>query len=175
MQHQGASGENGFGDLSATLKYRFLSANEQNGNYIVTGLLGVSLPTGEPPNGGQALTVMPTIAVGKGFKSFDVQSTLSMQFPVDRIERIGRTLSWNTAFQYYLPYDLWPEIEVNLSHFVGGPHANRTQALITPGLVLGKFVIHHRLGIVVGAGYQVAVTEFRTDDNAVIATARMPF
>ena len=175
VQHGGASQDNGFGDFSATAKYRFLSANEQNGNYIVTGFLGVSVPTGSPPNGGQAVTVTPTIAAGKGFGRFDVQSTLGIQLPVDRVEKVGRTLTWNTALQYHAFEHLWPEVEMNYTHFIAGAHPDKTQILVTPGVVLGKFVIHQRLGVVVGAGYQVAATQFKTYDNAVIATARMPF
>ena len=62
-QHGGASQENGFGDFSMLAKYRFLSANEEHGNYILTGFMGVSVPTGAPPNGGQAVTLPPGSAV----------------------------------------------------------------------------------------------------------------
>lgn len=175
VQHGGASEENGFGDFSALAKYRFLSANEQSGNYILTGFLGVSVPTGAPPNGGQAVTLTPTIAGGKGFGNFDVQSTLGIQLPVDRVASVGRTISWNTAFQYHVDHYFWPEMEVNYTHFIGGKNNNKTQVLLTPGIVFGKFVIKNRLGVVFGAGYQVAATDFKTYDNAVVATARMPF
>ena len=37
----------GWGDSGLLLKYRFLSANEQQGNYIVTGFLQMSAPTAE--------------------------------------------------------------------------------------------------------------------------------
>lgn len=175
VQHGGASQENGFGDFSMVGKYRFLSANEQHGNYILTGFLGVSIPTGAPPNGGQAVIVTPTIAAGKGFGDFDIQSTLGIALPVDRVQAVGRTISWNTALQYHVQRYFWPEVEVNYSHFIGGKNDDKTQVLITPGVVLGKFVVHNRLGVVFGAGYQVAATRFKTFDNAVIATARMPF
>ncbi|MDR3415118.1 MAG: hypothetical protein P4L83_02935 [Nevskia sp.] len=175
VEHGGASSQNGFGDFSMVGKYRFLSANEQHGNYIVTGFLGLSLPTGAPPNGGQAAVITPTIAGGKGFGDFDVQSTLGVQLPVDRIPKVGRTIAWNTAFQYHLDRYFWPEVEVNYSHFIGGKNDDKTQVLITPGVVFGKFVIKDRLGVVFGAGCQVAATHFKAYDNAVIATARMPF
>jgi len=41
--------------------------------------------------------------------------------------------------------------------------------------VFGKFVIEDRWGVTIGAGYQVAVSDFRNYDNAVIVTGRMPF
>jgi hypothetical protein len=175
VQHGKASDENGFGDFSMVGKYRFLAANEEHGNYIVTGFLGVGIPTGAPPNGGQAVVVTPTIAGGKGFGNFDIQSTLGIQLPVDRVEKVGRTIAWNTAFQYHIDHYFWPEVEVNYSHYIGGKNDDKTQFFLTPGIVFGKFVIHNRLGVVLGAGYQVAVTDFKTYDNAVIATARMPF
>ncbi|MHB8353276.1 MAG: hypothetical protein ACYDCF_02420, partial [Burkholderiales bacterium] len=38
----------GWADETLLFKYRMLSANEENGNYIVTGFMGLSLPTGDP-------------------------------------------------------------------------------------------------------------------------------
>lgn len=36
----------GWADETCLLKYRFAAANEEHSNYIVTGFLGVSVPTG---------------------------------------------------------------------------------------------------------------------------------
>lgn len=175
VQRSAASEEDGFGDFSVLGKYRFLSANEQQGNYILSGFLSVSVPTGQPPNGGQAVTITPSIAGGKGFGAFDIQSTLGLSLPVDRVQKIGRTLQWNTAFQYHLDRYFWPEVEVNYSHFIGGKNDHHTQVLLTPGIVFGRFVIHQRVGVTFGAGYQVAVSSFKTYDNAAIFSARLPF
>jgi hypothetical protein len=41
--------------------------------------------------------------------------------------------------------------------------------------VLGPFPIRGRLGLTIGAGYQVAVTEGRAYNNAVIPSLRVPF
>jgi hypothetical protein len=38
--------QSGWADETFLLKYRAVSANEESGNYIVTGFLGVSVPTG---------------------------------------------------------------------------------------------------------------------------------
>jgi hypothetical protein len=65
----------GFGDLSFLLKYRFLSGNEERGNYILTAFLGASLSTGSYTNGVKDSTITPTIAAGKGWGNFDVTST----------------------------------------------------------------------------------------------------
>ena len=40
----------GWGDQTFLLKYRLLSANEENGNYIVTAFMGFSAPTGDDGN-----------------------------------------------------------------------------------------------------------------------------
>jgi hypothetical protein len=175
VQHGSDPAANGFGDISMLGKYRLLSANEQHGNYILTAFLGASIPTGAPPNGGQAVVVTPTVAGGKGFGAFDVQSTLGLSLPVDRVAKTGRTIAWNTALQYHIGRYFWPEVEANYSRFIGGKNDHKSQVLLTPGVVFGRFVIRNRWGINIGAGYQVAATHFKTYNNALIATARMPF
>lgn len=175
VKHSRNSDDDSFGDTSIVGKYRFLSANEQNGNYILTGFLGLSLPTGHEPNGGVASVVTPTLAGGKGFGDFDIQSTLGIGLPLREVHKLGRPIAWNTALQYHIDRYFWPELEVNYTHWLGGPHDDKTQIFITPGIVFGKFVIEDRWGVSIGAGYQVAVSDFRNYDNAVIVTGRMPF
>jgi hypothetical protein len=175
IAHSGHSNVSGYGDFSMVGKYRLLSSNEKNGNYILTAFLGLSLPTGESPYGGDAAVITPTIAGGKGFGNFDVQSTLSIGLPLHHEETLGRPIVWNTAFQYHIAHFFWPEVEVNYTHWVDGIHDGKTQVFVTPGVVLGKFEIKDRWGLSIGAGYQIAVTDFKTADNAVIVTARMPF
>jgi hypothetical protein len=57
----------GWADESLLLKYRFVSANEESGNYIVTGFMGVSLPTGGDAFTNHTAIFTPTIAAGKGW------------------------------------------------------------------------------------------------------------
>src|SRR5579871_5052427 len=45
MERQHSKEPNGWGDWPLLLKARLLSANEQNGNYILTAFLGASVPT----------------------------------------------------------------------------------------------------------------------------------
>jgi hypothetical protein len=104
----------GWGDWPAFLvKYRFISANKDNGDYIVTAFFQMSDPLGTPGAISNNVQVaQPTLAFGKGWGDFDIQSTLSTQIPVDSIgpaPKTGTTLSnfgdpflWNTAFQYHL-------------------------------------------------------------------------
>jgi hypothetical protein len=167
--------QSGWGDLSFLLKYRLAAANAENGDYIVTAFVGTGFATGDKPNGGIADTVNASLAAGKGFGRFDVQSTLGVSVPRNHFDEVGRSWSWNTALQYRAPYRLWPELEYNLTHFSGGPHDGKTQGFVTAGVVLGRIPIHDRVGLTLGAGFQHAVTHFHTYTNACIVTGRMPF
>ena len=72
--HNAKGTADGPGDSSMLLKYRFLGANESKGNYSMSAALGGSAPTGSYKNGSPDGAITPTIFVGKGFRSFDVQS-----------------------------------------------------------------------------------------------------
>ena len=73
----------GRGDWPAFLaKYRFLSANQENGDYIVTAFFQMSDPLNtEGKISNHVLTAQPTLAAGKGWGDFDIQSTISVQIP----------------------------------------------------------------------------------------------
>ena len=169
----------GFADASLLLKYRFLSANEENGNYIVTGFMGVSIPTGSDEFTTGHTVYTPTIAAGKGWGTrefgFDIQSTLGISWPDGNEKKIGVPIVWNTAFQAHIFDKLWPEVEVNYTHYKEGPNAGKSQTVITTGLIFGRFDLVGRVRFVIGAGYQQAVSSFRTYNNAWILTVRAPF
>jgi len=175
IDHTQRGVKDGWGDVSFLLKYRLLSANAESGNYIVTAFVGTGFATGEKPNGGIADTVNASIAAGKGWGNFDVQSTFGVSVPRNNFDEVGRSFQWNTAFQYHLPYRVWPEIEYNWTRFSGGPHDGQTQAFVTAGAVLGKIPLHERIGLTLGAGFQHAVSSFHTYNNALVLTGRMPF
>ena len=113
----------GWGDYPLFLaKYRFLSANKDNGDYIVSGFFQMTeaLNT-EGKISNHVLTAQPTIAAGKGWGDFDVQSTLSVQIPVQGHGSTGATpemnrqsfgdpILWNTAFQYHFMQYFWPDV-----------------------------------------------------------------
>jgi len=164
-----------FGDMPTLIKYRILSENSAGENYILTGFLGTSLPVGASPNGGVAVIVTPSIAGGKGWGDFDVQSTLGIALPLADVSSIGQTLQFNTAFQYHLEPAFWPQLEFNLSHFSGSKNNGLTQAFISPGIIFGRFPIHNRTAFAIGVGYQIAVTTFHTYNDAVSLTMRLPF
>lgn len=170
----GTGPQDGFGDFSLKMKYRLLAAGAESGNYIVTAFLGGSLPTGSAGNGSSEATLSPALAAGKGIGRWDVQTTLGATLPVANAEKLGRPISWNTALQYRLGRGVWPEVESNATWFRGGPNDGETQEFITPGIVT-HVPLHGRLGLTMGIGAQIAVSQFHEYSHAIIFSGRMPF
>lgn len=165
----------GWADETFLIKYRLLSANEENGNYIVTAFIGFSVPTGDDGNSNRHAIFTPTIAAGKGFGNFDVQTTAGISLPNGGLQRLGMPLAWNTAFQYRVFRYFWPEFEVNYTWWPNGQREGQTQVFLTPGLVVGRIPIYERVGVTAGVGYQVAVTDHPAYHHAAIFTGRIPF
>jgi hypothetical protein len=61
IQHN-SKAEDGFGDVSLSLKYRLAAANEEGGNYSVSFSLAGTMPTGSFKNGSLASTISPPYA-----------------------------------------------------------------------------------------------------------------
>jgi hypothetical protein len=175
VQHDSPTAKDGFGDVSFLLKYRIFARNEEDhGGSIITAFIGGSIPTGSYSNGSTDATVSPTLAVGKGYGRFDVQSTLGATLPVANSNKLGRPIAWNTALQYKTDPHWWPEVEFNTTYFKGGPNDGKVQNFVTPG-ILGRFPLHHRIGLTMGAGMQIATSEYHSFNHGLIFTARMPF
>lgn len=174
LDHNAPPARDGFGDVSFLSKYRFFARNEQHGNAILTGFLGGSIPTGSYSNGVPNATVSPSLAGGKGFGPIDVQSTLGAQIPVASGDKLGRPITWNTAVQYRVNPHWWPEVEANATYFKGGPNDGRVQNFLMPG-ILGRFPLHNRLGLTMGAGFQIATSQFHTYNHGLVISARLPF
>lgn len=175
LVHGNPNAMDGFGDVSFLLKYRIASRSEEHGNYIVTAFLAGSIPTGTYKNGADSAIVTPTISFGKGWHRFDVQTTLGSGLPVDDTEELGRTVLSNTAFQYHASRFLWPELEINSTSWIGGMNDGRKQTFLTPGFVVGRIPLHHRVGVTFGTGFQIAATHFHQYNHAFVGTIRMPF
>jgi len=173
--HENPQSPDGPGDVSFTMKYRLWAAPEEEGNRILTVFLAGSIPTGTYKNRSASAIVTPTLAGGKGWGPFDFQSTLAGTLPVDSANTLGRTIASNTAFQLRLFKRLWPEAEINSTFWKGGTNDGKKQTFLTPGLIFGRFPIHHRVASVAGAGFQVAATHFNQANHAVVATVRIPF
>lgn len=175
LMHQNPSVRDGFGDVSFTMKYRFWARNEKSGNGILTAFLAGSIPTGTYKNGSSSAIVTPTLAGGKGWGAFDIQSTLAGTFPVNSVKTVGRTIASNTAFQYRVFSRMWPEAEINSTFWKGGTNDGKKQTFVTPAIIFGRFPIHHRIAFVAGAGFQIATTHYNQYNHAVLVTLRMPF
>ena len=161
-QVKGNTGNPASGWLDAqflVVKQRLLSANEQEGNYIVTAFLGVTAPSGNAAFTNGTWIITPTIAAGKGWGDFDIQATSGVGLPTRNQSTYGTVFSTNVAFQYHLYEYFWPEFEVNHTYWAtGSERGGKNQVLLTPGIVFGRFVIKDRIKFAIGVGYQGAVS-----------------
>jgi hypothetical protein len=177
VSHSKPADVDGFGDESFLVKYRIAAANEENGDYIVTAFLQLQVPTGSKENTSDHYTVTPTLAGGKGWGDFEIQSTLGVSIPDNGTapKGAGTPLQINTAFQYRVLKVLWPEMEVNYTYWANGEHTGKEQVFLTPGFIIGRLPIWERVGLTIGLGYQVALTDKPTFDHNFIVSARLPF
>ena len=176
------SPHDGFGDWQFLVKYRIAAGNEGHGSYILTAFYQMSFPTGEYQEGALSPIITPTIAYGKGYKGFDVQGTLGYSLPTGNADLIGHNLLWNNTFQYRIFKKVWPELEVNLNQYRGGngnvvptAHPGKTLVYLTPGMVLGRFNLWHRLAFTAGGGFEIATTSFHSTNHIPILSIRFPF
>jgi len=175
VKHGKGAKTDGWADETFLVKYRILSANEENGNYILTAFMGFSAPTGDDGNSNHHGVFTPTIAGGKGFGAFDIQSTAGIALPDGGLQRLGMPVAWNTALQYRVFHYFWPEFEVNYTWWPNGEREGETQVFLTPGILVGRIPIHERVGVTVGFGYQVAVTKNPMYNHSAILSGRIPF
>jgi hypothetical protein len=171
-------------DQFLVVKQRLLSANEQSGNYIVTAFLGLTAGSGNATFTNNTWIVTPTIAAGAGWGDFDVQATMGANIPFENQSTLGTSIPINVAFQYHLLTYFWPEFEVNDTYWIDGKErGGKDQVLLTPGVILGRFVIKDRLKVIIGGGYQFAVSPHYVDtteqtptyNHAWIVSARAAF
>jgi hypothetical protein len=187
FNHLGPKTNDGFGDISFLAKGRIFARNEEKGNGIVTAFLGASIPTGKGGNGSCCAIVTPTLAVGKGFGLLALTSTAGGSLPVTNANGLGHTITWNNVLQYRLARTgaarlFWPEVEMNSSFYKGGANDGKATTFATPGVIVGRIPLTHdrsgkpgRLGLTFGAGEQIAVTTFHSNNHNLIFTMRLPF
>ncbi len=174
----------GWADESVLIKQRLFSENAQSGDAVITAFLQASAPTGSSAYTGHVWVITPTLAGGKGWGNFDVQATIGGALPIDHFHNTGAQLLTNVALQYHLLKYFWPEFEFNDTDWLTGTQrGGKNQLFLTPGLMVGRFVIYHRVGAAIGFGYQFAVspTERTTGeilpvyDHNWILSARLTF
>ena len=64
----------------------------------------------------------------------------------------------NATAQYHLFDVLWPELELNETWWPSGTKEGKIQTFVTPGIIFGRFEIRDRVRLIMGAGYQIAVS-----------------
>lgn len=67
----GKASKYGWADETFLAKYRIVSANEENGDYILSAFFGLSVPSGSDDFSSHHFAFTPTIAGGKGWGDFD--------------------------------------------------------------------------------------------------------
>ena len=173
--HTPSGPRDGFGDTPLMLKFRLASAPRAEGDYLLTLLIGATVPTGSQALGMHDAVLSPGIAFGKGWGRFDVQSTIGANLPTGDTSRLGRQILWNTAFQYRAGRILWPELEVNSTSFLTGKNAGETQVYLTPGLGLGRAHLWRNGRFSAAVGLQTAATQFHTYNHQWILSNRFSF
>ena len=179
IRHNATKVQDGAGDFSFVGKYRPFAGNKESGNYSTAVQVAFSVPTGSYKNGTAVSTITPTVIGGKGFGRFDVQSAIGATLPTGSVSTIGRTIAWNTVAQYKVGNYLWPEVEVNSSYYHGGANDGKNQTFLTPGMMMSKIKLRSdprdRLGLVLGAGMQIATSKFHSYNHGLVITGRLTF
>lgn len=175
LTHSPASSSNGWGDAGFTVRYRLLSSNEIAHDGMLTLIFAASAPTATHGDGAGHWLFTPTVAAGKGWGNFVVQSSFAVTLPGGGLARLGSPVAWNTAFQYRVLQKLWPELEVNSTFWPNGSRSGKDQFFISPGLLVGRLHLANRLGLTFGAGMQIAATRFHAYNHNLILTVRLPF
>lgn len=173
IAHEGGKTADGYADIPVMMKVGLAAAGPGEGDYLVTLLLSATVPGGSASI--RDAVISPGIALGKGWRNFDVQTTLAGNLPTGDIDAIGRQLVSNTAFQYRALWRLWPEVEANSTSFLEGKNAGQTQVFLTPGLGFGRIRLWRALKFSTAAGMQIAATRFHTYNHRAMFSVRYSF
>ena len=164
------------------LEQRLASSPESGEDYVVTTWLQAQAPTGIERLSGRAWVFLPTLAFGKGWGNFDIQSTIGAALPTSHSDTLGHQIQTNIAFQYHVGDMLWPELETSWTYYPDGTRGGLNQVIITIGLVLGRFSIGDNFRFTLGGGYQIALApNYRTKpllpayNDAWLFTSRLNF
>jgi hypothetical protein len=179
IEHHNAKVVDGTGDFSVAYKYRPFASPTEAHNYSLGGQMLFTVPTGSYKNGTLVSTLQPTVFGGKGFKRFDVQSSIGGILPNSSVATVGRTISWNTTAQYQIGKIFFPEIESNASFYHLGPNNGKSQNFISPGLMISKFKFKkdtkNRQALIVGGSFQVATSTYHAYNHELVFTSRLAF
>ncbi len=159
LRRDGPTPAQGWGDWPfLTVKQRLMSAPADAGDYVVTAFLGLQAPSGAAPFSANTWTATPAIGGGKGWGDLDVQGTVGLSLPADAAAPNGSFLTAAAALQYFLAPVFWPEVELGVTHWLDGLRGGKTQTVLAPGLLLGRFPLGGRLRASFGVAYEAALT-----------------
>ena len=179
VEHHNNKVVDGTGDFSVAYKYRPFASPTEAHNYSLGGQMLFTVPTGSYKNGTAVSTLQPTIFGGKGYRRFDVQSSIGGTLPNSSVAAIGRTIAWNTTAQYKVGRIFFPEIESNATYYHLGPNNGKCQNFISPGLMISKLKFEkdprNRLALIMGGSFQVATSTYHAYNHALIFTSRLAF
>jgi hypothetical protein len=177
--HNSPNAMDGAGDVSFLLKYRLSAGNAQHHDYAMSVGVAATAPTGSYKNGSVDGTVSPTVYLGKGLGNLAIQSSLSGALPTGHTQTMGRPVAWNASLQYKVGKLFWPELEFNSTFYHGGSNDGRIQSFATPGLMVSKFKFVHdpknRLALLLGAGEQIAISQYHSYNHGLQFTGRITF
>ena len=149
----------GFADWTfLRLEQRLAASPESAGDYVVTAWLQIAAPTGIQALTNHAWSLQPTLAFGKGWGRFDIQSTVTAVLPTADAHTLGQQIQTNAALQYHLGDFFWPEIEANWTYYPDGQRAGLNQLFLTPGLAVGRLTLSQALKLTLAIGYQFSVS-----------------
>jgi hypothetical protein len=149
----------GFGDWPFfRIKERLFSSPADQDDYVVSAWVQTQASTGIAALSSDAFSILPTVGFGKGFDRLVFQGTIGAVIPTNYETKLGNQIAGNLAVQYHLDDILWPQWEVNWTHWVDGQRDDKDQVFMTPGLVVGRIPLAERLKLTAGLGYQFAVS-----------------
>jgi hypothetical protein len=177
IQHN-SSAVDGLGDTSVVGKVRIASGNAEHGNFDVAALLSHSFATGTYKNGAATDTWTPTVAAGRAFRRFNVQTSLGGTMPAGKIAAQGRSIAWNALTQVHAAAHWWFEVENNATFYVGGAHDGKMQNFVTPAafyvLRRKEWKTTHPF-FIFDSGMQIATSGFHTYNHNLISEVRVLF
>ena len=178
IQNNSPALKDGFGDPMAEVKFRIASGNTSHGNFIATAMLAETWPTGSYRNGALTSLYFPTLAAGKMWGRFNIQSTLGGMMPTGKIAAQGRQILWNSTAQVLVGTRLWADLENNATFNFGGPIGGKMENFVTPAAFYvvrrDKWVPAHMV-FALGGGMQIATSAFHTYNHNLIPEVRILF
>jgi hypothetical protein len=176
-ERYGANPAAGLSDFQFLLvKQRLLSAADSDDDYILTTALSAQAPIGAPAFTSRTYVVTPYLLGGKGFGNLDFQAATGLSIPTGREGTLGTSWATNLTAQYRVAHMLWPEAELNWTHWLGGmQRAGLNQLYVTLGLIVAPIPVSRDVRLTFGAGFQFAVAPGQIESPVPTPTYRNSF